>query len=83
LEQQPKNPSLNWNNNSVEKNRELAIMVEDETVADYYRSVFDADWSDDTGETDEIPTGIVVVGLGVISAATLLAKRRLEFTAER
>ena len=75
--------SVNWNNNSVENNRELAIMVEDETVADYYRSVFDADWSDDTGETDGIPTGIVVVGLGVISAATLLAKRRLEFTAER
>ncbi len=75
--------SVNWNNNSIENNRELAIMVEDEVVADYYRRVFDADWSDDTDDTGEIPTGVIVVGLGVISAVTLLAKRRLEFTAER
>ena len=70
--------SLNWNDNSAENNRELALVVADDAVAEYYREVFEADWAGD-GARRDLPTGIVVVGLGAVAAAALLAARRLEF----
>ena len=70
--------SLNWNTNSAENNRELALIVDDDAVAAYYREVFVADWRGNDGPR-ELPTGIVVVGLGAVAAAALLASRRLDF----
>jgi phosphatidylserine/phosphatidylglycerophosphate/cardiolipin synthase-like enzyme len=69
--------SLNWNKNAVENNREVVLVVEDETVADYYADVFEGDWS--TEYTDEIPAGVLIVGIGVAGGAVLVLKRRLTF----
>ena len=72
--------SLNWNNNSATNNREVAIAIEDEALADYYAEVFAGDWDGDSAdERDEIPVGVVVVSVGVAAGAVLLLKRRLEF----
>ena len=73
--------SLNWNNNSATNNRELALIVDDREVADYYAGVFEADWAGDSDGDRDWPTGVIVVGLGVVAVATLLAKRQLEFEA--
>ena len=76
--------SLNWNDNSAENNREVAIAVTDAAVADYYREVFTGDWqaSGDSGgfsllPSGELPAGLVVVAVAVISATALLAQRWL------
>ena len=80
--------SLNWNNNSAENNRELAVAIEDAAVADYYRDVFAGDWDAGRGSGDDgfgflpdgdLPTGFVIVGVAVISGTALLAKRWLAF----
>lgn len=36
--------SINWNENSVTKNREAGIIIDNETVSKYYASVFFYDW---------------------------------------
>jgi cardiolipin synthase len=36
--------SINWNENSVEKNREAAIVLVSPQIHDYYRRLFDSDW---------------------------------------
>lgn len=73
--------SLNWNNNSATNNREVAVAVEDEAVADYYREVFAADWdsNDSLSKSEDIPVGVIVVSLGLAAAIALLAQRRLTF----
>ena len=78
--------SLNWNDNSAENNREVAIAVTDAAVADYYRDVFVGDWQaggDGGGSSivpgGELPAGLIVVAVAVISATALLAKRWLVF----
>ncbi|WP_233735775.1 phospholipase D-like domain-containing protein [Halonotius aquaticus] len=78
--------SLNWNDNSAENNREVAIAVTDAAVADYYREVFTGDWQagGDGGGFSVLPSGellagLVVVAVAVISATALLAKRWLVF----
>lgn len=37
--------SINWNNNSVRNNRELALVIDSEPAAAYYTAVFEADWA--------------------------------------
>ncbi|WP_253736242.1 phospholipase D-like domain-containing protein [Halohasta salina] len=71
--------SLNWNDNSLQNNREVALAIEDEAVADYYAEVFDGDWSSDG--TRELPVGILVVTVGAAGGTVLALKRRLEFAA--
>ena len=72
--------SLNWNNNSATNNREVAVAIEDEAVADYYAKVFASDWDGDSADGhDEIPVGVVVVSVGLAAGTVLLLKRRLEF----
>ena len=78
--------SLNWNDNSAENNREVALAVTDDAVADYYREVFTGDWQagGDSGGSSllpsgELPAGLVVVAVAVISGTALLAKRWLVF----
>jgi len=81
--------SLNWNNNSAENNRELAVAITDPAVADYYRDVFVGDWQagSETGWLGgalpaELPAGLLVVAVGVSSLTILIAHRRLEFAEE-
>ena len=69
--------SLNWNNNSLRANREVALLIESEGLAAYFGDVFDADWH---GRADrrELPAG---VALAVLFAGTVavLAASRLRF----
>jgi phosphatidylserine/phosphatidylglycerophosphate/cardiolipin synthase-like enzyme len=72
--------SINWNENSVQNNREVALLLEGE-AAGYFREVFEADWQrDDSGDGGElsVPLG---VGLAVIAVAVaaLLAAKRIRF----
>ncbi|KYK31160.1 MAG: hypothetical protein AYK23_00810 [Candidatus Proteinoplasmatales archaeon SG8-5] len=39
--------SINWNLNSVTKNRESGLIVENQEVADYFSEIFEFDWKDD------------------------------------
>ncbi|MFH1101978.1 MAG: phospholipase D-like domain-containing protein [Methanobacteriota archaeon] len=36
--------SINWNENSVRRNREAGVLIHNNTVAQYYANVFYADW---------------------------------------
>jgi len=36
--------SINWNQNSVENNRETAISVDSHSINEHYQSIFDLDW---------------------------------------
>ena len=40
--------SINWNLNSVTKNRETGIIIENVQAADFFTEIFDYDWKDDT-----------------------------------
>ncbi len=62
--------SVNWNENSIENNREVALVVHGEDVAAYYLAVFEADWE---GEETTAWEPTLPVGLAVILAFTLLA----------
>lgn len=37
--------SINWNRNSLENNRETAVVVHSEEVHDYYSALFETDWN--------------------------------------
>lgn len=66
--------SINWNANSVENNREVALIVESKGVAAHFATVFDADWAGESGWS--IP---VEIGLGIAAAAggAVVVGRRL------
>lgn len=67
--------SMNWNNQSARKNREVLLAFDGERVASYFATAFDADWkAADRG----LPVGLPVA-LGVGAAACLLAARRITF----
>ncbi len=55
--------SINWNENSITRNREVGIIVESEEVAGYFTEVFEYDWQDDF----TAPTAIIEAG-GVFAA---------------
>ncbi|WP_228546224.1 phospholipase D-like domain-containing protein [Halegenticoccus tardaugens] len=71
--------SVNWNNASVRENREVALVLESEAAAAYYRGVFEADW--DTGKPP-IPVGLVAAVVAVVLGALAYARRRIGFAAE-
>lgn len=68
--------SVNWNNNSLRENREVAVIVEGSEPGEYYASLFRADWR---GGIERLPVGLgaaLGVGIGVAVAG---ARRRVEF----
>jgi phosphatidylserine/phosphatidylglycerophosphate/cardiolipin synthase-like enzyme len=64
--------SINWTNQSTRGNREVAIHIQDEAVADYYRRVFRADWR---GGVWSVSAGMIMLAAFVVGGATLLAAR--------
>jgi phosphatidylserine/phosphatidylglycerophosphate/cardiolipin synthase-like enzyme len=66
--------SINWNENSVQNNREVALLVEGERAAAYFEAVFEADWSGD----DERP-----IPLGLVAAALVCALLTAGFAARQ
>ena len=67
--------SLNWNNYSARRNREVAVVLEGEEPARYFRRVFRADWR---GGRWTLPAGVAVACLVAALAAAWRA-RRVEF----
>lgn len=73
--------SINWNENSVERNREVALLLDGEPVGSYFGEVFEADWQGHQGRTGSgwsLPLGL---GLAVIAGAVaaILGLRRVHF----
>lgn len=68
--------SVNWNNNSVQNNREVGLLIDSEEVASYFESVFDSDW--ERGENWTVPLGyLAACFVGAVLA--VIAGSRLEF----
>lgn len=67
--------SINWNNNSLRDNREVALVLDGAEVGSYFRSVFDADWS---GGVQVVSAGVLVV-LAVVGLAAFGRGRAIEF----
>jgi phosphatidylserine/phosphatidylglycerophosphate/cardiolipin synthase-like enzyme len=72
--------SLNWNRESVQRNREVMVLLEGERVAGYYQRVFAADWSagSDGSGGRSLPVGSILAVAGVVVLAVLVV-RRVEF----
>ncbi|QLG47362.1 phospholipase D-like domain-containing protein [Natrinema halophilum] len=68
--------SANWNSNSLENNREVLVALHGESAADYYASVFEADWS---GERWQLPIGILVPAIIVSALAAVVGRRYVRF----
>lgn len=68
--------SLNWVESATAENREVLVALESAGAADYYASVFEADW-DGTGSRP-IPGGLLAAA-AVAGSGGLLALRRLKF----
>ncbi len=68
--------SINWNTHSLRENRELALVLDGNEVAEYYTRVFSSDW-------DEIiwrfPVGLGAVLVAGTTGAAVTAHRRVEF----
>ncbi|GAA0681136.1 phospholipase D-like domain-containing protein [Natronoarchaeum mannanilyticum] len=68
--------SVNWNNNSLRENREVAVVVEGPEPGEYYADLFRADWR---GGIERLPVGLgAALGMGMI-VAVAAARRRVEF----
>jgi cardiolipin synthase len=61
--------SINWGDNSVLNNREAAVIVENENVAEFYLEIFNYDWSvaEQMDPASDIPIEYLIIG-GVIGA---------------
>ncbi|MEF8780996.1 MAG: phospholipase D-like domain-containing protein, partial [Haloferacaceae archaeon] len=68
--------SLNWNDHSASRNRELLVSVEDPAVAAFYWRVAAADWYGGSWRT---PAGLVGGFLAVSLSAGAIARKRVRF----
>jgi len=70
--------SLNWNENAVSENREVALAVRSEALADYFRETFVADWRGGRGA--DRTTWVVVAGaVAALVLAVVVARRTIRF----
>ena len=68
--------SINWNRHSLRENRELAIVLDGEEVAEYYTRVFNSDWE---GVIWRFPVGLGGVLLTGAVGGAVTAHRTIEF----
>lgn len=68
--------SLNWNNVSARRNREVVLILHSEAAARYYETVFSADWR---GGRWRVPAGLLAVAVTLAVVAGALARRSIEF----
>ncbi|MFB6300104.1 MAG: phosphatidylserine/phosphatidylglycerophosphate/cardiolipin synthase family protein [Halobacteriales archaeon] len=76
--------SINWNPHSLRENREIGVILEGDTVGEYYLRVFEHDWrhSGDGLVADvSIPPGFAVVVAAVVLGVSIVFARRLRFDA--
>ncbi|ELZ12637.1 phospholipase D/Transphosphatidylase [Halovivax asiaticus JCM 14624] len=69
--------SINWNDNSLTENREVALVLHGTEPAAYYASVFEGDWSD--GSEWSLPVSLALVVLAGLAGAILLGRRYIGF----
>ncbi|WP_276300687.1 phospholipase D-like domain-containing protein [Halorussus lipolyticus] len=79
--------SLNWNNHSARKNREVAVILRGEEVGGFYAGAFDSDWKASAGGpgggASRLPVGLLgAVAVGAI-VALAVAKREVIFEKRR
>lgn len=72
--------SINWNNNSLRRNREVAVVLRGSQPAAYFHQVFLGDWR---GGQWVITVGIVIIAVGIGLAAAWWAARSFEFKSDR
>jgi phosphatidylserine/phosphatidylglycerophosphate/cardiolipin synthase-like enzyme len=73
--------SLNWNENAVSENREVALAIRSEALAGYFRETFVADWraGHGTGRT----TWVIVAGaVSALLIALVVARKTIRFDAD-
>ena len=72
-------PSINWNGNSPNFNREAGVILESPALGGYYSSVFDEDWNRagaGSGPAGPDITKLALAGIVVILLLLLHVKRR-------
>jgi phosphatidylserine/phosphatidylglycerophosphate/cardiolipin synthase-like enzyme len=67
--------SLNWNNHSARANREVAVVLDGQAVAQYYGRVFRTDWQ---GENWHVTVGCLLAVV-VVALLALLRARTIRF----
>ncbi|WP_433624338.1 phospholipase D-like domain-containing protein [Halomicrococcus sp. NG-SE-24] len=70
--------SLNWNNHSARRNREVAVVLHGEEAASYYARVFDADWRA-SGGGSRLPVGLAAAVAVGVAGAVWVARREIRF----
>ena len=75
--------SLNWNNNSFRRNREVALLIDSDGVAEYFGGVFARDWAaaDPTETEPEIPVGLFGA-VAVVAVLTAGGARQISFESQ-
>ncbi|WP_135820074.1 phospholipase D-like domain-containing protein [Halostella litorea] len=68
--------SVNWNNNSLRENREVALVLVGDDVGAYYARLFRADWR---GGAWRLPVGVAGAVAAASVAAALYARRKVAF----
>ena len=68
--------SANWNENSLENNREVLVALHGEEIATYYADVFEADWS---GDAWRFPIGLNAAVVVALVAAAIVGRRYVRF----
>ncbi|WP_240452034.1 phospholipase D-like domain-containing protein [Halostella salina] len=68
--------SINWNNNSLRANREVAVVLVGDEVGGYYARLFRADWR---GGAWRLPVGVAGGVAAATLGASLYARRKVEF----
>lgn len=68
--------SVNWNNNSLRRNREVAVVLEGEAAAAYYTEVFVGDWR---GGQWVVTVGVILVAIGTVAGVGRWAAKSFEF----
>jgi phosphatidylserine/phosphatidylglycerophosphate/cardiolipin synthase-like enzyme len=70
--------SLNWNQNAVSENREVAVAVRSDALASYFRNAFAADWSQGVGQR----TWVLAAGAAAaLVLALVVARKTIRFGA--
>jgi phosphatidylserine/phosphatidylglycerophosphate/cardiolipin synthase-like enzyme len=79
--------SINWNDISVRNNREVGIIIHNESVAKYYESIFFYDWNLEEPSKERFPLvfilifmkehiGEIMIAVAIGSAVTLVIMNR-------
>jgi len=74
--------SLNWNDHSAARNREVVLVLSGAGVADYYREAFETDWQGG-GERTGLPMWVVLAALAAAVLAVAVGYRRVQFAVDR